>query len=88
MENPYASNRLTKTVRNYSITEFEMCGLAINITIFVHSFKRVDFNVIVDHLALTHIIKIKAELTTTKIKRLLETSSSYSFNLYYINRRI
>ena len=35
-----------------------------------------------DHLALTHIIKGKAELTTTRIKRLLEILSSYSFNLY------
>ena len=31
-----------------------------------------------------HIIKSKAELTTTMIKRLLELISSYSFNLYYI----
>ena len=31
-----------------------------------------------------HIIKSKAELATTRIKRLLELISSYSFNLYYI----
>ena len=37
-----------------------------------------------DHLALTHIIKSKAEPATDKIKRLLELISSYSFNLYYI----
>ena len=39
---------------------------------------------IVDHLALTYIIESKAELTTTRIKRLLELISSYSFNLYYM----
>ena len=39
---------------------------------------------IVDHLALTHIITSKAEPTTTRIKRLLELISSYSFNFYYI----
>ena len=39
---------------------------------------------IVDHLANTHIIKSKAEPVTTRIKRLLELISSYSFNLYYI----
>ena len=61
-----------------------MCGLAINIASFSHLFKRVDFNEIVDHLALMHIIKWKAELTTSRIKRLLEFISSYSFNLYYI----
>ena len=37
-----------------------------------------------DHLALTHIIKSKAEPSTTRIKRLLELISSYSFNLYYM----
>ena len=31
-----------------------------------------------------HIIKNKAEPATTRIKRLLELISSYSFNLYYI----
>ena len=39
---------------------------------------------IVDHLALTHIIKSKAEPVTHRIKRLLELISSYSFNLYYM----
>ena len=38
----------------------------------------------VEHLALTHIIKSKTELATTRIKRLLELISSYSFNLYYM----
>ena len=49
--------------------------------------KRVDFNAIVDHLSLTHIIKSKAEPATIRIKRLLELNSSYSFNLYYIKRK-
>ena len=80
----YASKRLPEAVRNYSITEIEMCGLAINIVCFTHLLKRVDFDAIVDHLALTHKIKSKAELTTTKIKRLLEVLSYYSFNSNYI----
>ena len=46
--------------------------------------KKVDFDAIVDHLALTHIIKSKVEPATTRIKRLLELISSYSFNLYYM----
>ena len=46
----------------------ELCGLAINIASFAHLLKRVDFDAIVDNLALTHIIKSKAELTTTRIK--------------------
>ena len=46
--------------------------------------KKVDFDAIVEHLALTHIIKSKAKPATTRIKRLLELISSYSFNLYYM----
>ena len=59
-------------------------GLAINIASFTHLLKRVDFDAIVDHLALTHIIKSKMELPPTRIKRLLELISSYSFILYYM----
>ena len=80
----YASKRMPKAARNYSITELEMCGLAINITSFAHFLKRVDFDAIVDHLAITHIMKSKMEPATNRIKRLLEILSSYSFNLYYI----
>ena len=76
--------RLLETAKSYSITKLELCGLAINIASFSHQLKRVDFDAIVDHLALTHIIKSKMELATTRIKRLLELTSSYSFNLYYM----
>ena len=61
-----------------------MCGLAINIASFSHLLKRVDFDAIVDHLALMHIIKSKAETAITRIKELLKLISSYSFNLYYM----
>ena len=80
----YASKRLPEGAKSYSITELELCGLAINIASFAHLLKRVDFDAIVDHLALTHIIKSKVELATTRIKRLLELIISYSFNLYYM----
>ena len=79
----YVSKRLPEAVRSYSITELELCGLAKNIAGFSHLLKRVNFDAIVDHLALTHIIKSKVEPATTRIKRLLELISSYSFNLYY-----
>ena len=46
--------RSPETARNYSITELEMCDLAISITSFAHLLKRVDFFAVVDHLALTH----------------------------------
>ena len=43
-----------------------------------------DFDVVVDHLAITHIIKSKMKPAANRIKRLLEILSSYFFNLYYI----
>ena len=80
----YASKRLPEAARNYSITELEMCGLAINIARFAHLLKKVDFDAIVDHLALVQILKSKREPATPRIKRLLEVLSTYSFNLYYM----
>ena len=64
----YASKRLPEAAKNYSITELELCELAINIASFAHLLQRVDFDAIVDHLALTHIIKSKAKPATTRIK--------------------
>ena len=80
----YASKRLPEATHNYSIRELEMCGLAINIASFVHLLRKVDFDAVVDHLAITHIMKSKVEPATIRIKRLLDVLSSYSFNLYHI----
>ena len=65
----YASKKLPEAAKNYSITKLEMCGLSINIMSFAHLLKKVDFDAIVYHLALVHIIKSKAEPATTRIKR-------------------
>ena len=75
---------MPEAAKNYSITELEMCRLAMNITTFLHLLKKVDFHAVVDHLAITHIMRSKAEPATTRIKRLIKLLSPYSFNLYYI----
>ena len=75
---------MPEAAKNDSITELEICGLAINIVSFVHLLKIVEFDAVVNHLAITHIMKCKVEPVTTRIKRLLELLSSYSFSLYYI----
>ena len=80
----YASRRLPEAAKNYSIPELEICGLTIKIVSFAHLLKKVDFDAIVDHFALVHIHKGIAEPATTKIKRLLEVLSAYSFSLYYM----
>ena len=61
-----------------------MCRLAINIASFVHLLRKVDFDAVVDHLAITQIMRSKVEPATNRKKRLLEVLSAYSFNLYYI----
>ena len=61
---------MPEAAKNDSITELEMCGLAVNIMSFVHLLKKVDFDATVDNLAITHIMKSKAEPTITRIKRL------------------
>ena len=66
------SKRMPEAAKNYSITEVEMCGLAINIASFAHLLKRVDFDAVVDHLAIAYIMKSKAEPATNRIKRLLD----------------
>ena len=81
----YASKRMPEAAKNYSVTELDMCGLATNIASSAHLLKRVDFDAVVDHLAIMHIMKSKMEPATNRIKRLLEILRSYSFNLYYIN---
>ena len=72
----YASKRMPEAAKNYSITELEMCGLAMNIATFLHLIKKVDFDAVVDHLAITHIMRSKAEPATTRIKRFIELSKS------------
>ena len=83
----YMSKRMPEAAKSYSITELEMCGLAINIDTFSYLLRKVDFDAVVDHLAIMHIMKSKMEPATNRIKRLLEVLSSYSFNLYYIKRQ-
>ena len=78
---------MPEAAKNNSITELEMCRLAMNIATFLHLLKKVDFDAVVDHLAITHIMRSKAEPATTRIKRLLKSLSPYSFNLYYIKEK-
>ena len=78
---------MPEAAKNYSITELEMCRLAMNIATFSHLLKKVNFDAVVDRLAITHIMRSKAEPATTRIKRLIELLRPYSFNLYYIKRK-
>ena len=58
----YASERLAEAAKNYSITELELCRLAINIASFSHLLKRVDFDAIVDHYLSHILLRVKQNL--------------------------
>ena len=72
----YASKSLPAPAINYSVTELEMTGMAVNI----HLLHRVEFDCAVDHRAITYIMKAKTLPATTRI----EILSGYAFNLYFV----
>ena len=80
----YASKSLPEACKNYSVTELEMTGLAVNIHLWKHLLLRVEFDCAVDHRALPYIMKSKNLPATGRIIRLLELLSGYCFNLYYV----
>ena len=53
----YISERLPEAMMSYYITELKLCGFAINIASFSDQLKRVNFDAIVDHLALPILLK-------------------------------
>ena len=65
----YASKILPEAAKSFTIMELELCRLAMNTASFSNLLKRVDFDAIVDHLALMHIFKSKTEPATTRNKK-------------------
>ena len=80
----YASKSLLAPAANYSVTELEMTGMAVNIHLWRHLLHRVEFDCAVDHRAIPYIMKAKSLPATTRIMRLLEILSGYAFNLYFV----
>ena len=80
----YASKSLPAPALNYSVTELEMTGMAVNIHLWRHLLHRVKFDCAVDHRAIPYIMKAKTLPATTRIMRLLEILSGYAFNLYFV----
>ena len=80
----YASKSLPAPAINYSVTELEMTGMAVDIHLWRHLLHRVEFDCAVDHRAIPYIMKAKTLPATTRIMRLLEILSGYAFNLYFV----
>ena len=83
----YASKTLPEACSRYSVTELEMTGLLVNMNLWKNLLKHREFDAAVDHAAVAQIMKAKTELATTRIMRLLDRLSAYSFNLYYVKGR-
>ena len=83
----YASKTLPEACSRYNVTELEMTGLLVNMNLWKNLLKHREFDAAVDHVAVTQIMKAKTEPATTRIMRLLDRLSAYSFNLYYVKGR-
>ena len=83
----HASKTLPEACSRYSVTELEMTGLLVNMNLWKNLLKHGEFDAAVDHVAVAQIMKTKTEPATTKIMRLLDRLSAYSFNLDYIKGR-
>ena len=78
----YASKSLPAPAINYSATELEMTGIAVNIHLWRQLLHRVEFDCAVDQRAIPYIMKAKT--LPARIMRLLEILSGYAFNLYFV----
>ena len=83
----YASKTLPEACSRYSVTELEMTGLLVNMNLWKNLLKHREFDAAVDHAAVAQIMKANTEPATTRIMRLLDRLSAYSFNLYYVKGR-
>ena len=83
----YASKTLPEACSRYRVTELEMTGLLVNMNLWKNLLKHREFDAAVDHAAVAQIMKAKTEPATTRIMRLLDRLSAYSFSLYYVKGR-
>ena len=80
----YNSKKLPPAAIRYSISELELCGLAVNTHSFKHILRSTDFTVITDHSALLYILNAKREPPTLRLKKLIEVLSQYSFKVKFL----
>ena len=83
----YASKTLPEACSRYSVTKLEMTGLLVNMNLWKKLLKHREFDAAVDYVAVAQVMKAKTEPATTRIMRLLDRLSAYSFNLYYVKGR-
>ena len=83
----YASKTLPEACSRYSVIELEITGLLVNMNLWKNLLKHREFDAALDRVAVAQIMKAKTEPAATRIMRLLDRLSAYSFSLYYIKGR-
>ncbi|XP_064651976.1 uncharacterized protein LOC135502801 [Lineus longissimus] len=79
----YHSKRLPNAAQFYSVSELELFGLFLNVSAFKHILKSQVFQAFVDHSSLVQILQSKHEPCTTRLQKLIERLSEYSFKIGY-----
>ena len=79
----YHSKRLSKSAKNFGVTQLELMGLLVNIHGFMQLLCNRYFEVLVDHKAIEYMVKSKTESPTTRLKTLLLKLSEYTIELKY-----
>ena len=83
----YNSKKLPPAAIRYSISELELCGLAVKIHSFKHIQRNTEFTVIIAHSALLRILNAKREPPTLRLKKLIEVLSQYSFKVKFLRSK-
>ena len=79
----YHSKRLSKSAKNFGITELKLTGLLVNIHGFMQLLHNRYFEVLVNHKGIEYMVKSKTESPTTRLKTLLLKLSEYTIELKY-----
>ena len=79
----YHSKSLSKSAKNFGVTELELTGLLVNIHGFMQLLHNRYFEVLVDYKAIKYMIKSKTESPMTRLKTLLLKLNEYTIELKY-----
>ena len=80
----YASKTLPGPCQNYGVTELEMYGMVVSMKMWSLWLGRNEFDCVVDHQAIVHIVKSKDPPATERIKKFLEELGNFNALYYYL----
>ena len=80
----YGSKTLQPACQNYGVTELEMHGMVVSIKMWALWLGKNEFDCVVDHQAIVHIMKSKEAPATDRIKKFLESLTNFNAMYYYL----